>query len=205
MPAPRLDWSTATVKDAKLTVELEGKPPSGWKQGFATTVRLLGSGEWGEVTLKKKTVRVKGVVDGEEERLRHFLDSVVDQANASHPSEPDQAKDEAGTAAESEDAKGPDAEMTARFRAFAEPEAETRSPTASSQPALIERSDVRDGRGLAPLRIRRRCRGARGTSCSSLLGRRTTISPGAVSSSQATSSGLKPGLAWAAAAMTIRS
>jgi hypothetical protein len=124
MPAPRLDWSTATVKDAKLTVELEGKPPSGWKQGFASTVRLLGSGDWGEVTLKKQTVRVKDVVGGEEDRLRHFLDSVVDQANASHPSEPDESEDEADNASESEDAKGPDAEMTARFRAFAEPEPE---------------------------------------------------------------------------------
>ena len=125
MAAPRLDWSTATVKDAKLTVELEGKPPSGWKQGFSTTVRLLGNGEWGEVTIKKQTVRVKDVVDGEEDRLRHFLDSVVDQANASHPSEPDQPEDEADDASESEDA-GPDAEMTARFRAFAptEPDGE---------------------------------------------------------------------------------
>lgn len=98
---------------------LDGKTPSGWKQGFTTTVRLLGGGEWGEVALKKRTVRVKNVVGGEEAKLRHFLDSVVEQANASHPSEPDQS--EPGTDAESDESDGPDAEMTARFRAFAEP------------------------------------------------------------------------------------
>ncbi len=118
MPSPRLDWSTAAVKGATLSVALDGKAPSGWKEGFATTVRLLGGGEWGEVALKKATVRVEDVVAGEEEKLRHFLDSVVEQANASHPSEPDQSESE--TDAETDESEGPDSEMTKRFRSFAE-------------------------------------------------------------------------------------
>ncbi|MGH2868859.1 MAG: hypothetical protein ACRDNK_15020 [Solirubrobacteraceae bacterium] len=119
MASPRLDWSTAEVKGATLTVALDGKAPSGWKGSFAATVRLLGGGEWGEVAFKKRTVRVTDVVEGEEEKLRHFLDSVVEQANASAPSEPDQSESE--TDAESDEAEGPDAEMTKRFRSFAEP------------------------------------------------------------------------------------
>jgi hypothetical protein len=118
MPAPTLDWSTAVVKEAVLTVELKGKAPSGWKQGFATIVRLLGGGEWGDVAIKKQTVRVKDVVEGQEDKLRHFLDSVVEQANASHPGKPEQSGAE--TEAEPDAADGPDAEMTKRFRAFAE-------------------------------------------------------------------------------------
>jgi hypothetical protein len=123
MPSPRLDWSTAAVKGARLTVAVDGKAPSGWKDSFATTVRLLGGGEWGEVALKKGTVRVKDVVAGQEEKLRHFLDSVVEQANASHPGESDQPESE--TEAEPDASEGPDAEMTARFRAFAEPTPDT--------------------------------------------------------------------------------
>ena len=59
---------------------------------------------------------------------------------------------------------------------------------------------VRDGRG----RIRAR-RGEGGPICSSALGRSTTISPGALSSSQATSSAPKPGCPLAATSGTPRS
>ncbi|MGB9182473.1 MAG: hypothetical protein WCB67_00275 [Solirubrobacteraceae bacterium] len=98
---------------------VDGEAPSGWKESFAVTVRLLGGGEWGEVALKKGIVRVKDVVDGQEEKLRHFLDSVVEQANASHPSETDEP--ESSDDAEPDEEEGPDAAMTARFRSFAEP------------------------------------------------------------------------------------
>lgn len=119
MPSPRLDWSTAEVKGATLTVAVDGKAPSGWKESFATTVRLLGGGEWGEVGFKKQTVRVKDVVAGQEEKLRHFLDSVVEQANASHPAETEALESKADD--ESDEGEGPDAEMAKRFRSFAEP------------------------------------------------------------------------------------
>lgn len=131
MPSPRLDWSTAEVKRATLTVALDGKTPSGWKESFATTVRLLGGGEWGEVAFKKRTVRVKDVVAGQEEKLRHFLDSVVEQANASRPGETDRPESE--TDAESDQAEGPDAEMTKRFRSFAEPTPEASEDSSSDR------------------------------------------------------------------------
>ncbi len=131
MPSPRLDWSTADVKGATLTVAVDGKAPSGWKESFATTVRLLGGGEWGEIAVRKGSVRVKDVVAGEEEKLRHFLDSVVGQANASHPVETEPPKSQ--NEAESDESVGPDAEMTARFRSFAEPSPDTEDNSGSGR------------------------------------------------------------------------
>lgn len=77
-----LDWSTAEVKNSKLTVPLGGHIPKGWRKAFAATVRLLGSGEWGEIQVKRDTVRVSDVEPGSEEKLRHHLEAVVQQANA---------------------------------------------------------------------------------------------------------------------------
>ncbi len=115
MSGPKLNWSSAEVKDAELAVALDGDLPKGWKQSFRTTVRLLGEGEWGEVALKKGTVRVRGVVPGTEEKLRHYLESVVEQANSSHPVEEDESE-----AAERPAGNGPDTEMTEEFRSFAD-------------------------------------------------------------------------------------
>jgi hypothetical protein len=120
-----LNWSTAEVKNAKLTVPLEGDVPKGWKQSFEATVALLGAGEWGDVELKKGTVRVADVAPGSEERLRHHLEGVVQQANADH--EPEQSEDSNDEAAPDADESepgaadeddGPDAEMTRRFRSL---------------------------------------------------------------------------------------
>ncbi len=119
MTSVSLKWDTAKVKDAKLAVELDGKLTSEWKDTFETTVRLLGHGDWGEVKLKKKAVRVSDVTPGSEEKLRHHLEGVVTQANAAV-----EAQSEAAAAArESDDEdqdgqRGPDAEMTRSFRSF---------------------------------------------------------------------------------------
>ena len=117
-----LDWSTAEVKNSKLTVPLGGDIPKGWRKAFAATVRLLGSGEWGEIQVKRDTVRVSDVEPGSEEKLRHHLEAVVQQANAEH--EPDEDEEDAapdavqsGPGAGDED-ESPDAEMTRRFRSF---------------------------------------------------------------------------------------
>jgi hypothetical protein len=115
MSEPKLNWATAEVEDARLTVAIGGEIPSGWKRSFNSTLRLLGRGDWGEVKVqsKKGTIRVSDVSPGSEERLRHHLESVVEQANASlRASEPDPAGPE--------DQDTPDARMTERFRAFAE-------------------------------------------------------------------------------------
>ncbi|MGO9498677.1 MAG: hypothetical protein ACLQA5_18495 [Solirubrobacteraceae bacterium] len=117
-----LDWSTAEVKKSKLTVALDGDVPKGWRRSFEATVRLLGGGDWGEIQVKRDTVRVSDVEPGSEEKLRHHLEAVVQQANADH--EPDESdEDDAPDAEQSEpgagdEDEGPDAEMTQRFRSF---------------------------------------------------------------------------------------
>ena len=119
MSSAKLNWTTATVENSKLEVGLEGEIPSGWTESFETTARLLGRGEWGEVRVKKQTVRVDDVTPGTEEKLRHFLESVIVQANADHAppeSESESADDDDD---EADDEEGPDAEMTHRFRSFA--------------------------------------------------------------------------------------
>jgi hypothetical protein len=123
----KLNWSTAKVEDSKLTVDLDGELPSGWKDSFDAVARLLASSaEWGEVSLKgKKSVRVADVSDGSEERLRHFLESVVAQANADHTPD-DSDRDEDAEDDEDEggdddrDAASPDDEMSERFRSFSD-------------------------------------------------------------------------------------
>jgi hypothetical protein len=122
-----LNWSTAKVEDSKLAVDLDGELPSGWKDSFDAVARLLASSaDWGEVSLKKQSVRVADVSEGSEERLRHFLESVVAQANADHTpddSEPDDEDDadgdDEGGDDDSDDAS-PDAEMSDRFRSFSD-------------------------------------------------------------------------------------
>jgi hypothetical protein len=40
----RLNWATAEVENAKLTVELEGEVPKGWRDTFEPTARLRSAG-----------------------------------------------------------------------------------------------------------------------------------------------------------------
>ena len=123
MSEPQLDWTQAEVRNGKLTVSVAGDPPRGWKDTFEQTARLLSGGEWDNVTLKKRSVRVNGLQPGSEEKLRFFLESVVQQANATHEAPEDEPQDEADTADEatagSERDTSMDAEMTERFRSFA--------------------------------------------------------------------------------------
>ncbi len=122
MPPASLNWATADVKNAKLTVELEGEIPPGWRQSFETTARLLGSSSgWGDVSVGKKgnTVSVSDVIEGSEEKLRHYLESVVEQANSSHPSEEPEVQ-EADEESDDRGDDGADAQMAERFRSFGE-------------------------------------------------------------------------------------
>lgn len=120
---PRLDWGQAEVKDGKLTVSVAGEPPNGWKDTLEKTAALLGSGDWDTVRMKKQTVTVEGVRPGTEDKLRHFLESVVQQANATHEPEGEdhgsEEEDGGGKTEESDGAGKEDSEMTERFRSFA--------------------------------------------------------------------------------------
>jgi hypothetical protein len=123
VPEVELNWSAAEVKSSKLSVPLEGDIPKGWKKSFEATVVLLGHGDWGEIQLKRDSVRVSDVEPGGEDKLRFHLESVVAQANADHAPEESEEAEEAPDADESEseatdDDDGPDAEMTRRFRSF---------------------------------------------------------------------------------------
>lgn len=123
----KLNWSTAKVEDSTLTVDLDGDLPSGWKGSFDAVAKLLaGPSDWGDVVVKKKAVRVADVSEGSEERLRHFLESVVTQANADH-SPDDSERDDSGDDADEDEGGGddrdksePDADMSERFRSFAD-------------------------------------------------------------------------------------
>jgi hypothetical protein len=119
MDAPILQWSAAEVRDGTLTVPIEGDRPRDWKSTFDHTVRLLGGGSWGEVSLKKATVKVADVTEGSEEELRFFLEGVVQQANATHV-EADEDSDGDADDDPADDAGGEDddARMTSRFRDF---------------------------------------------------------------------------------------
>jgi hypothetical protein len=119
----KLNWSSARVTDGKLTVELAGDRPRGWKKSFEKTVRLLGAGgNWGQVRVKKGRVHLSRLTPGDEEKVRHFLDSIVTQANAAHP--PSEPESDA-TDRQPPDESGPDAEMTKQFRAFAEADSDS--------------------------------------------------------------------------------
>ncbi|HEY6397435.1 MAG TPA: hypothetical protein VIX82_08290 [Solirubrobacteraceae bacterium] len=116
MAMPGLDWSTAEVRGGKLTVKIAGDPPKGWKDAFNSTAALLGGGDVGRVELQKGTAHVDGVAPGSEERTRHLLESVVQQANSALADDEDA---EQGESEVDNDGASPDAEMTQRFRSFA--------------------------------------------------------------------------------------
>ena len=121
-----LDWSTATVKDGKLRITVGGSPPKHWKDAFERSVRLLqgGGGDWGEVKAKKNAIDVDSVTPGSEEKLRHFLEAVVQQVNA-HDEDDD--ADEDGDGSDPDD-DTPDGQMTKRFREFGEEQAAEGDP-----------------------------------------------------------------------------
>ena len=124
MTEPALDWASAEVSDSRLTVNLDGEIPSGWKASFEATAKLLaGRSQWGAISVSKKRgiISVREVAEGSEERLRACLEGAVEQANADHPAEePDEDDDMSAEDADDDGHSGPDAEMTERFRSFAD-------------------------------------------------------------------------------------
>jgi hypothetical protein len=116
-----LDWSSAVVSDGKLTVAISAKPPKKWRESFERTAALLSHGKWkAALSVKKSTVEVATVSFGDEERVRQFLEGVVLEANGTLVSEDELFQDDHPENENGESAEpSPDAESTARFRAFA--------------------------------------------------------------------------------------
>lgn len=122
-PEPRqIDWASSQIEDGTLTVELTGKGSKVWKARFENVLALLDTPHttWGSVRLNKRAVEVAGVQQGTEPELRHFLESVVLQANSD--TQPVAPEDDVETDGEVE--TDLDEQMTATFKAFAQPQEE---------------------------------------------------------------------------------
>ncbi len=117
-----LDWSTAEVHDGTLAVAFSDKAPREWREAFARATTLLSHGTWEVNELKAHSLRIAPVHLGEEERVKHFLDSAMLEANATIMSEDELFDPEPTEEDKTDGASGgpsPDEELTARFRAFA--------------------------------------------------------------------------------------
>ena len=125
----KLDWSAAEVQDGKLAIALRGKPPKAWKGAFQRAAHLLNRGKWEEVTLKKGKIFLQPITPGDEDRVRHFLESVVLQANSAIKTTDEsnaERSDETDGATEEEAATDPkDREITEHLRSFAETDADS--------------------------------------------------------------------------------
>jgi hypothetical protein len=120
-PEPRhIDWGSAEIEDATLTVELNGASSKAWKRRFESVHALLDTphSRWGEVHLNRKAIQVADVQPGTETELRHFLESIVLQVNSELP-QPEKPERDAGEEPVDEAAKA-DMQMAAAFRAFAD-------------------------------------------------------------------------------------
>ena len=119
MESPKLQWSAAEVSGGVLTVPIEGERPKGWKDKFEQVVRLLGGGQWDEITCKSGKVRVSGVTDGSEDSLHHFLEGVMQEVNAAFPTadEPDRSDDDE-RGSDEHTADDSDRRLTESFRNF---------------------------------------------------------------------------------------
>jgi hypothetical protein len=116
----QIQWGSALIEDATLTVELTGSASKAWRSSFQTVLALLETphSSWGEVRLTKSGIKVGDLQQGGESELRHFLESIVLQANADVAPDTSQQGDGAGESHD-EQAPDPDQQMTATFRGFA--------------------------------------------------------------------------------------
>ena len=113
-----IDWASAAVSGATLTVGLSGPPPRGWRGHFERVLRLLdqAGGRCGRISIVCGTITVADVREGHESDVRHLLESVVQQVNADLGLEPDDHAE----ATEADRAQEADRAMATAFRGFAE-------------------------------------------------------------------------------------
>ncbi len=124
MAAPEqrnIDWGSAQIEQAALTVDLTGASSKAWKQRFESVLALLETshGRWGAMHLNKSGIQVAEVQQGAETELRHFLESIVLQVNSELP-QPKEAQQEAEEQTHADQEAQADRQMTAAFRAFAD-------------------------------------------------------------------------------------
>jgi hypothetical protein len=124
MAAPEqrnVDWGSAEVEDATLTVELTGARSKAWKQRFQSVLALLGTphSRWGEVHLSRKAIQVADVQPGTETELRHFLESIVLQVNSELPP-PEESEQDSKQETHVDEVAQADRQMTTAFKAFAD-------------------------------------------------------------------------------------
>jgi hypothetical protein len=116
-----IDWASAGIEDATLSVDLTGASSKAWKQRFESVLALLQTAHsrWGEVRLNKSAIQVAQVQQGAETELRHFLESIVLQVNSELP-QPEQAEQAADEETHVDEQGQADRQMSAAFRAFAD-------------------------------------------------------------------------------------
>jgi hypothetical protein len=124
MAAPEqrtIDWGSAEIEDAALTVALTGSSSKEWRQRFEGVLALLATphSRWGAVRLDKGGLQVAEVQQGAETELRHFLESIVLQVNSELP-EQEQAGQDGEEEMNADQEAQADRQMTAAFRAFAD-------------------------------------------------------------------------------------
>jgi hypothetical protein len=115
-----IDWSTAEVRDATLTVSVSGDAPDDWTDYVSGVLERLdrGTSRWGDIEVEDDEFQVEAVRRGAESDLRHLLESAVLQGNA-HFDLGDDEDDERDDAEEDEDDDDHDRQMEEVFRSFA--------------------------------------------------------------------------------------
>jgi hypothetical protein len=113
MQRREIDWSTATVSDGELSVDLTGESSKRWSARAETVLTQLqhAGGGWDEAAVRKNRIVVTNVREGAEGDVRHFVESIVQEANAEVVQDASAADDGEITS---------DDRIAERFRAFAE-------------------------------------------------------------------------------------
>ncbi len=114
----QINWGSAQIEDGTLTVQLTGSASKAWKARFEDVLALLDTphSRWGKVRLTKKGIKITDLQQGSESELRHFLKSILLQANSdTQPDTPQQDNEDE----DEEDKPDPDEQMAATFRGFA--------------------------------------------------------------------------------------
>jgi hypothetical protein len=119
-----IDWSSAEVKDGKLTVRLIGEPDTDWTESCESVLDVhegeTHAGGWGKALFFfDDRFLVDDVEPGSEAALRQYLENIVQQANREavqrkQRNAEGKAMEEAAEAANLEASK----KMTDAFRGF---------------------------------------------------------------------------------------